>query len=649
MKNLHIKIAFLFLIICTNTYRLSAQSLPVSITSPDKKLVVKVGLNAKLQPYYSVLLNDQVVLQPSSLGIVTVQQNFTEQLKVKSVSAIIPIVDNYKLYTGKKTQVQYKANRQTFKFVNKNGKELNLIFQVSNDGVVFRYFLPEINTNVTITNETTSFKFDTSTIAFLQPIAVAKTGYEGTNPSYEENYQQAIKVGTPSTNGAGWVYPALFNFKNTWVLITEAALDSNYCATRLQHASPNGDYSIGFADPREVITGKGYLPHASVPFYSPWRVITVGSLKTIMESTLGTDVASPAKKFDQSFIHPGKSSWSWIMSKDDHITYDEQIRYIDFAADMHWQYCLIDAGWDKKIGYEKVKALAVYAAAKKVNMLMWYNSAGDWNTVPLTPKNKLLTHEARIKEFSLLKEMGVKGFKMDFFGGDGQSMIQYYIDILNDAAAFGLLANFHGATLPRGWQRTYPHLLTTEAVKGFEMVTFFQHDADVQANHCAMLPFARNVFDPMDFTPMNLSGIYGNVKRKTNPGFELALSVIFTSGIQHFAESPEGMSKVPDYVKDAIKQLPDQWDEVKYLEGYPGKYVVLARRAGNKWWIAGINGENIPRTIKIELSQFNKNKASFITDGLTKGSFLNEQLLGDAAKIKQIELKPSGGFIMILE
>ncbi len=350
-----------------------------------------------------------------------------------------------------------------------------------------------------------------------------------------------------------------------------------------------------------------------------------------------------------SFIKPGKASWSWINSKDDLIVYAEQKKYIDYAADMHWQYCLVDADWDTKIGYDKIKELADYAATKNVGLLLWYNSAGDWNTTPYHPKSMLLTHAQREKEFTRLKKMEIKGVKIDFFGGDGQSMIKYYHDILTDAAKHSLLVNFHGATLPRGWQRTYPHLLTTEAVRGFEMVTFTQPDADAEANHCAMLPFTRNAFDPMDFTPVNLYKIQTQVKRQTTSAFELALSVLFLSGIQHYAESPEGMKQVPDYVKDFLRKLPDHWDDVKFIDGYPGKYAVIARKSGSKWYISAINGEDNPKTIQLPLNSFHKAKATLITDSNDSTLFSRQEFLLTGNSTREIELKPKAGLVAVLE
>lgn len=622
-----------------------------SVSSPDKNIRITIWLNNWGQPRYEITYRNRLLLKESSLGVIREDEDLSKDFKDMVASKITAVKDTYVLQAGKKSTAQYGANKRQFYLKKGNGKQLAVTFQVSNDGVAFRYGYPGIQGDGRmIKEEMTSFHFDTSARGYLQPMQTAKSGWEKTNPAYEEHYQQNIPVTTPSPTGAGWVYPALFNDKNDWILITEAALDTNDCATRLQSSTSDGEYRIGFPDAREVLQENGLLPKVvqkAGGSASPWRILTIGNLKTIIESTLGTDLAKPSIKMDLTAIKPGKASWSWIMSKDDSIVYTEQVRYIDLAAKMNWQYCLVDAAWDQKIGYEKINELSKYASSKNVGLLLWYNSAGDWNTVKYTPKNKLLTQESRMKEFSLLKEMGIKGVKIDFFGGDGQSVIKYYINILNDAAKFGLLVNFHGATLPRGWHRTYPHLLTTEAVRGFEMITFNQQDADAAANHCAMLPFARNAFDPMDFTPMNLSYIPTSVKRRTTPAFELATSVLFLSGIQHYAESPAGMQGVPPYVQQFLRELPNSWDDVQFIEGFPGKYVVLARKAGKKWYIAGINGEKVDRTIQLKLSPFHMKKASLITDGNEPNSFWQEKLT--SAGEKSLLLKANGGFVIVLE
>ncbi|MCU0387925.1 MAG: glycoside hydrolase family 97 protein [Chitinophagaceae bacterium] len=620
----------------------------VHISSPDQNILVVVSLNGNGQIFYKVSYKNVTVLQPSKLGMHMGAENYETGMRMTDSGRVSVMNDSYTLMHGKKKHIHINANVRILRFMNTNGQPLFIEFSVANDGVAFRYHFPgDAKAHQQITKEGTSFNFPSDARAWLQPMQVSKTGWEQTNPAYEEHYQMDIPVGTVSTMGAGWVYPALFRTGDIWMLITETGVEGHHCATRLSHFSPDGEYSVAFPDPREVITGKGLLPRVVSNYNSPWRILAIGSLATIVENTLGTDFALPKVAGDFSFVQPGKASWSWINSKDDYIIYDEQKRYIEFAADMKWQYCLIDAGWDRKIGYEKVKELADFAKTKKVKLLLWYNSAGDWNTVKLTPKSQLLTQELREKEFDRLKQMGIAGVKIDFFAGDGQSVMEYYQDILKDAAKAGLMVNFHGATLPRGWSRTYPNLLTTEAVKGFEMVTFNQNDADKQAAHCTMLPFTRNVYDPMDFTPMNLYKIQTNVQRKTSAVFELATSVLFTSGIQHFAESPEGMSKVPERIKDFLRGLPDTWDDVRLIDGYPGRYVVIARKAGNKWYVAGINGSETDVSIKIDPTLFGARYAWMVNDGEGQFSFSESQPA--TVQPVQISMKPSGGFVLMLE
>jgi hypothetical protein len=317
---------------------------------------------------------------------------------------------------------------------------------------------------------------------------------------------------------------------------------------------------------------------------------------------------------------------------------------------MGWRYCLVDAAWDKQIGEEKLKELVDYARGKNVRILVWYNSAGDWNTTPYTPRDKMLTHGSRVAEFEKLKALGVAGLKVDFFGGDGQSTIAYYHDILTDAAPYGFMMNFHGATLPRGWHRTHPHLMTMESIRGLEFVTFEQRNADEEPAHATMLPFTRNVFDPMDFTPVVLDRI-PNIERRTTSAFELALSVLFTSGIQHSAEIPEGMAKATDYVREFMKGVPSVWDDVQFIDGYPGKFVVLARRSGDKWYVAGINGAGEPRDLNLDLSGLKcGGGGTLITDGDGGNlSFRTEKVELAADGKFAITLAPRGGFVLTLE
>jgi alpha-glucosidase len=622
----------------------SAQQMIVK--SPDQRVVATIEQNeGKLQ--YRITFDGNEMIHPSPLGLVTSAGDLSNGLKFDSMSKLSVVTDRYELFTGKRRSASYKANKRTM-YLSAGKLRLGLVFQLSNDGVAFQYQLRgNVSDTLTVTDENTAYVLDTSTRGFLQPMQVAKTGFQQSNPAYEDNYKQGIAAGTPSPSNVGWVYPALFHQNKNWLLITEAGMDGRYCGTRLVCEKGNPSYKISFPDTREIITPDGLLPKGKLPLNTPWRVVTIGSLKTIVESTLGTDVAPASTIRQTNYIKPGKSSWSWIMSKDDSIVYKEQIHYIDFAADMKWEYCLVDANWDQKIGYDKTKELAAYANSKGVDLLLWYNSAGDWNTVPFTPRSKLLTHQDRVKEFALLKSMGVKGIKIDFFGGDGRSVIAYYIGIMNDAANAGLMVNFHGATLPRGWSRTFPNLVSTEAVKGFEMITFSQRDADVEANHCTMLPFTRNVFDPMDFTPMNLYKIQARVQRRTTSAFELATSVVFLSGIQHFAESPVGMSHVPEDVKNYLRHLPSRWDDVRFIDGFPGKYAIVARRAGSKWYIGGMNGESAEKSVTMDLSFLNGKKCTVFSDGKEPLTFETQSITPTATTM--ITMQSQGGFVIVAE
>jgi len=637
---------FLCLLVHIVVFTSTAQT-EITVASPNKNIAIQLNIS-KMQ--YAVLYKTKTVVQNSKLGIIRADERFDTALKIIKISPIIAIKDAYTILTAKKKNIVYQANEKTIETITKNGKKMNIVCRASNDGVAFKYVFPEKDNVVQkIVQEQTSFKFSNTTKAWLQPKTEAQSGWEHTNPSYEAHYLMDIPTGTPSPTQNGWVYPALFKTDNAWVLITEAGLDNNYCGTALQQFSPESEYKIGFPQAPEKFTNGVVNPESTLPWETPWRIITVGDLATIATSTLGTDLAKPSIPINTNWIKLGKASWSWIMLKDNSIVYDVQKKYIDFAASMHWEYCLIDADWDRKIGYEKMEELANYAASKNVGLLLWYNSAGTWNTVKYTPKDKLLTHESRMKEFERLHKMGIKGVKIDFFGGDGQSMIAYYHDILKDAATHELLVNFHGATLPRGWHRTYPNLMTAEAVYGYEMITFNQKDADVAAPHMVMSAFARNAFDPMDFTPVNLHKI-PKINRKTTAAFELATGIIFISGIQHYAESPDGMEQAGSDAQQLMKQIPSVWEDVRFLNGYPGKSYTVARKAGNKWWIAGINADTTALQTKLDLNFVKKAKSTtlYTIDESTK-KIVAKKL--DVKEIRNyaINIASNDGFVLVIE
>ncbi len=629
----------------------------IGITSPDGRIVVDVAIEAG-QPGYTVSLDGKPLLGKSRLGVVRNDADFTTGLSPsanysKRVAVLQKVDDRYELPNSKRRINVYRANRRVLEMQTAAGARIDIEVQVSNDGFAFRYVFPETDAKTyKISRELSSFNFLPGTRGWLQPVAPARSGWNETNPSYEEYYERDIPAGQPSLQGGGWVFPALFRSGDTWLLVSETGLRRNYCGSRLLAARRSTEYFIDFPGALETSNGGAVTPESTLPWITPWRFVVIGNLKTITESTLGTDLADPpAKGFKTTAPGPGRASWSWPLMGDDKTIVKVQKQFIDYAADMGWQYTLVDAVWDRQIGYDGLKELVEYARPKNVKILVWYNSAGEWNTTPQTPRDRMFDPATRRAELQRIKDLGVAGVKVDFFAGDAQSTIAYYHDLLEDTAKIGLSANFHGATLPRGWQRTYPNLMTMESVRGLEFNTFEQRNAEESPTHNAMLPFTRNVFDPMDFTPVVLDRINNIIERRTTAAFELATSVLFTSGIQHFAEIPAGMAKAPPYVRDFMKGVPVVWDDVKFIDGFPGQYVVIARRAGKTWYVAGINADRQPRKVKIDLKMLGVTKqGTLITDGIDFLGFKSETFpLEKGVTSDEITLRPRGGFVLTLQ
>ncbi len=631
---------------------LQAAPAPVGdVASPDRSLRVEMALDETGRPTWRLLREGREVIASSPLGMVGQGVDLSRGLVFAGVDPPQTVADDYELLSGKRRHNAYRANRRVFRWQDAQGRELAVAWQVSDDGAAFRYELERPVPGLqTWTRDAATFRLPASAHAWLQPLAEPKTGFGRTNPSYEEYYLQDVPVGTPTPMGHGWVFPALFRAGDNWILLSEGSLRRGDAGSRLLDGASAGEYLLGFPDEREALPGQPALPWIEAfPWRSPWRIVAVGDLATVVDSTLGTDLADPPVVDAPSV--PGKASWSWPLLGDESTVFEVQKQFIDYAARMGWRYTLVDALWDTQIGEEKLRELVGYARGRNVSILVWYNSAGDWNQAPQTPRGKLLDHEGRVREFEKLKAMGVAGLKVDFFGGDGSSMIAYYLDLLADAAPYGFQMNFHGATLPRGWQRTFPHLQTVEAVRGLEFATFEQGNADRVPVHAATLPFVRGVFDPMDFTPLAMVRLNDRVQRRTSPAFELAQSVLFVSGIQHYAETAEGMDKVPEYVRGFLSGLPEVWDDSRFLDGYPGQYAVFARQGGGRWFVAGINAGPGPRTVALDATALGGGvqRGLLIADGGDAPGFAQRRVEFAPGKPLELELPAAGGFVLQLD
>ena len=352
-------------------------------------------------------------------------------------------------------------------------------------------------------------------------------------------------------------------------------------------------------------------PAVQLPSETPWRTITCGeTLQNIVETTVANDLVQPKYKASKDYTY-GKGSWSWIIGMDSSCNFDEQKRYIDFSAAMGWRSVLIDALWDKQIGYERMAELARYAKSKGVGLFLWYNSNGRWNDAPQSPLNKMDRSSARRQEMAWMQKNGILGIKVDFFGGDKQQMMQLYEDILTDANDFGIQCIFHGCTLPRGWERMYPNYVASEAVLASENLHFGQGACDAEAFNGCIHPFIRNTVGSMDFGGSTLNKFYNadnqhGTVRRTSDVYALATAVLFQSSVQHFAMAPNNLTDAPAWAVDFMKAVPTTWDEVKFIDGYPGKYVILARRCGDKWFVVGINADKQPLKTTVTLPMFQK-------------------------------------------
>jgi len=641
MKNILLT-AILFFTVCS-----FAKSNDLKLKSPDGRLQINITLvNSSL--VYEVEMGGKPVIQTSKMGL-NGDVDFSNGLKIISISKAKLKTETYLAPAEKRTERKYTVNCASILLQNSAKNKMIVEFKATNEGVAFRYII-KAKSPFAIKSENTTFKLIPSTIVWMHPHANVKEGWCETQPSYEEQYEYEIPVGTIAPEKAGWSFPALFKTDHHFVLITEAGLTPDYVGTRLAQQSPNGEYSIGFPQKGETTQPDDPEYVVSKNVISPWRVIIVGSLATVVESQMVSDLAKPAdKKTDFSWVKTGIASWSWGVLHDESVNYETSKQFIDYASDMKWDYCLIDADWDRKIGYDKIKELADYAKTKNVGLILWYNSSGDWNTTVYSPKGALIEREARRKEFERIHSMGIAGVKVDFWPGDGQSAIQYYYDMMQDAADFHLLLNCHGTTVPRGWSRTFPNLVSMESIRGFEFTTFEQKDTDKAPKHLTMMPYARNVVGPMDFTPVCFGEIVGK-KRRTSNAFELALTVILQSGIQHYVEIPESMALQPDFVKDYMRSVPRRWDDIKFIDGYPGKYVVLARRCGDKWYLAGINSQPEMLRLNLNLTPLKlaaNEKVTLFTDGENNRSFkkIDVNITNDRL---ELELKPNGGFVVVL-
>ena len=617
------------------------------LQSPDGRLAIDLTMNDG-QPYYQVTYDGAVFVLPSPLGVETSIGDYRHGLQLTDVTTR-DINETYDMPNLKQRHVNYVAREMTAHLSQHGNAVMDITFRVSNRDVAFRYtLLPGKEARCcVIEREATAFQLPATAKTFCAPQSKPMTGFARTAPSYETKYTLGEPVGSNGW-GNGFTFPCLFNTPDGWVLISETGTDGGYVGCRLMGA-PEGLYRIGFPQRDESNGWGSSTVQTALPASTPWRTITVGSLQNIVETTVTWDVVQPKYKASKTYENEyGKGTWSWIIGMDASCNFDEQRRYIDFAASMGYRSVLIDALWDVQIGRDRIAELARYGRERGVGLYLWYNSNGSWNDAPQSPRGIMNNATLRKQEMRWMHDTGIMGIKVDFFGGDKQPMMQLYENILSDANDAGLLVIFHGCTLPRGWERMYPNYAASEAILASENLHFSQGFCNEEARDCgAMYPFTRNVVGSMDFGGSALNKFYNadntrGSRRVTTDVYALATAVLFQSAVQHFALAPNNLTDAPAWAIDFMKQVPTTWDELRFIDGYPGRYVILARRAGNRWYIAGVNAMSEPLQLNLSLPMLDAGEADLYLD--------NQKKTVKVSKKKNLKVRiPTNGGVVITQ
>lgn len=631
-----------------------------TLKSPDGKVCMEFSLTSDGTPNYSITYDGKKLLKASPLGLVADFADLSKGLRLDSIQHG-QINDKYTLSRSKQSEVTYCANALTLNYSTPEGYRLGVEARVSDSDVALRYIVPaqKGRASVRVMEEATGFAFPSEATAFLSPQCDPMIGWKRTKPSYEEEYVYDVPMEQKSSYGHGWTFPCLFKVgADGWVLLSETGVDSRYCGSRLSDYDIDRQmYTLKFPMPGENNGNGTAEPAFALPGATPWRTISLGAtLRPIVETTAPWNNVS-ARYATANDYEWGKGTWSWIVWQDNSINLDDQKRYVDLAQAMGFPYVLVDNWWDTNMGQDGIAALVDYARERGVDVWLWYSSSGYWNDIVQGPTGLMDNPIARKQQMRWMRGLGVKGIKVDFFGGDKQETMRLYEQILSDADDHGLMVIFHGCTIPRGWERMYPNYAGSEAVLASENLVFQQHFCDKEAQNAATHPFIRNAIGCMEFGGSFLSrrlarGNNSGTHRRTTDGFELATAVLFQNPIQNFALAPENLlpeseGGAPQVSLDFLRQVPTLWDETRFIDGYPGRYAVLARRSGDKWYVAGVNAETEPITLHLNLPMLTPGqKVNIITDNAKTREPRQQQTVVKKPTDVEVKLITNGGFVI---
>jgi len=645
----------LFLSICI-TSSVLAWAGDVNVSSPNGQLQVTVT-EAGGRVTYSAVLDGLQVIEPSALGLKTSLGDLTKGLMLKG-SRQESVSHHYQMRGTKASEADYQANRLIVDCQNADNFQFSIIFQVSDNDIAFHYEIPRQKIQskepkrLRIRSEVSSFNFPEGTTTFISPQIGPDSGWEQTKPSYEEGYSADAPMATLSQYGHGYIFPALFHLPCGWALLSETGVGSDYCGSHLSDYQAGVGYTVAYPDAGE---NNGYgSDFAAIPLpgKTPWRTITIGTtLKPIVETTISYDLVEP-RYAPSTDYKPGRYTWSWLLWQDNSVNYDDQVKFIDLASTMGFEYCLVDNWWDTQIGRDRIVELSKYAQSKGVHLLLWYNSNGFWNDAPQTPRDCMSTAIAREREMKWLQSIGVKGIKVDFFGGDKQETMRLYEEILSDANRYGLQVVFHGCTIPRGWERMYPNYVASEAVLASENLFFGEGATFSEPFELTLHPFCRNATASMDWGGIIMNKWMSRDNksrhtRKTTDIFEIASGITMQTSVQCVAMQPNNLEELPQFEMDFLRQLPTTWEETRFIDGYPGRYVVLARKSiSGQWFVAGLNAQKEPLTLTLDLPMFAQGQTlQYYVDSKDGVPTLTTLKIDKNGRAK-VTIQPNGGMIL---
>ena len=613
-------------------------SIPELMTlSPDGTIITKFWKDSSGGYYYSVHKNtsgeSETVVEPSKLGLVTTSEDLSTGFAEPPSATEVVRDEAYTMPFGKHSHFRDHCSEITFP-LRKDKSILNVTMRVYDDGVGLRYTLDH---GATIKSEETQVIFPDNSV------------FWGNMPNATYEWDM-VEITSKKMNDAWADYscPLTGKLSDTcWVTLSEANVfneEEPYCAGCV--STTGGSRALKWKFGVKTTTVK-----MSASFHTPWRAIVIGDdLNEMASSDLIQNLNPPSVLDDISWVKPGKSAWSWWSSSSDSpIEYHTQKDYIDFAAQNGWTSVCLDFGWALWDDSEaKVKELCDYAAERGINIYLWYgvNNKGhsgykDSKGNPAYPYYSLLDEATIVREFERIAGLGVKGVKVDYYESDTQETMKQMQMCAETAAKNHIMVLFHGCTLPRGESRTYPNIVSYEAVNGTEYYKWFDHPT---LENRVSYTFTRNVAGSADFTPTGtpIDGI------KATAGFALADVVTIESGIQHFAHSVytyEGSSALP-----MLNDVPVVWDDMKVLDGYPMQFNVTARRNGNDWYIGASTISS--RTVNIRLSDLvsSGNWDAYIFADNKDGSDLEVTVQKGLTSEDVItrNLLPNGGFVIKL-